>query len=332
MPQNLGAALAFPAALVLLLLPGLTFLCFLRGRDRDRLTFDERLFLIGAISVASSSWVALFLAELQIFSTVHAALFELGLVAVSFLGFRLAGGHLGGPFSRGSGVPSVQTRWWPALLVALVAFALLARPSEYIVGGRDPGAYISAMGVIARTGSITHLDPVVSSIPPQDLSLFYANLDEPPFHFTLDVDDDRPQPSWPRFMGFELDHPTSGRITPQFFHLFPAFGALLFDTMGVRGALATPPIFGILGTLAAFFLARRMFGETVALLGGLALATTALQVWFARYPVSEGFSQFLILAGLLAHKLDQDSDSRAFGWLSGFLLGLTLLVRIDSVL
>jgi hypothetical protein len=133
-------------------------------------------------------------------------------------------------------------------------------------------------------------------------------------------------------MGFELDHPKSGLITPQFFHLFPAFGAYLFETMGVRGALATPPVFGILGTLAAFFLARRMFGTAVALLAAVGLATTVLQVWFARYPVSEGFSQFLILSGLLAHRLDQDSDTRAFAWLSGGLLGLTLLVRIDSVL
>ncbi len=220
----------------------------------------------------------------------------------------------------------------PAFAVALAAFLLHARPSEYIVGGRDPGAYVSAMGVIARTGAITHVDPVVASIPADDLSLFYANLDEPPFKFSLEVNDDRPQPSWPRFMGFELDHPKSGLITPQFFHLFPAFGAYLFETMGVRGALATPPIFGILGTLATFFLARRMFGTTVGLLAALGLATTVLQVWFARYPVSEGFSQFLILTGLIAHRLDQESDSRAFGWLSGALLGLTLLVRIDSVL
>jgi hypothetical protein len=133
-------------------------------------------------------------------------------------------------------------------------------------------------------------------------------------------------------MGFELDHPKSGEVTPQFFHLFPAFGAYLFETMGVRGALATSPIFGVLGTLAAFLLGRRMFGPSVALLGTLGLATSVLQVWFARYPVSEGFSQFLILAGLFAHRLDQTSDSRAFGWLSGALLGLTLLVRIDSVL
>ena len=328
MPQTLGAALAFPAAFVLLLLPGLFFLSFLRGADRDRLGLDERIFLTGALSVAFSSWVALLLAEFGAFGTVRAAAFELVLFAVAFLIARLLGRAPEAPLSR----PARLSSLLPALAVAVVALALHARPSEYIVGGRDPGAYVSAMGVIARTGAITHIDPVVASIPREDLPLFYANLDEPPFRFTFEGNDEKPQPSWPRFMGFELDHPKSGLITPQFFHLFPAFGAYLFETMGVRGALATPPIFGILGTLAAFFLARRMFGTAVALIAALGLATTVLQVWFARYPVSEGFSQFLILSGLLSHRIDGESDSRAFSWLAGGLLGLTLLVRIDSVL
>lgn len=328
MPQTLGAALALPAAFVLLLLPGLSFLSLLRGSDRERLGLDERIFLTAALSVAFSSWVALLLAEFSVFGTVRAAGLELILFGSIFLVARLRGRSAEAPFSKPDRISSLL----PALAVAAIAFLLQARPSEYIVGGRDPGAYVSAMGVIARTGAITHLDPVVASIPESDLSLFYANLDEPPFRFSLDVNEERPQPSWPRFMGFELDHPKSGLITPQFFHLFPAFGAYLFETMGVRGALATPPIFGILGTLAAFFLARRMFGTAVALLAAIGLATTVLQVWFARYPVSEGFSQFLILSGLLAHRLDQESDSRMFAWLSGALLGLTLLVRIDSVL
>jgi hypothetical protein len=314
--------------MVLLLLPGVFFLSFLRVPDRESLGLDERLFFIGAVSVAFSSWVALLLAEFGGFGTVRAAAFETGLFSVLFVAARFLGRPAASPLSP----PSRSGSLLPALSVAVLAFLLQARPSEYIVGGRDPGAYVAAMGVIARTGAITHLDPVVASIPREDLSLFYAHLDEPPFRFTLQDSDDKPQPSWPRFMGFELDHPRTALITPQFFHLFPAFGAYLYETMGVRGALATPPIFGILGTLAAFFLARRMFGTAVAFIGALGLVTSVLEVWFARYPVSEGFSQFLILSGLLAHRLDQECVSRDFNALAGALLGLTLLVRIDSVL
>src|SRR6185295_1995039 len=151
-------------------------------------------------------------------------------------------------------------------------------PSEYLLGGRDPGTYIGAMGVIARTGGIAYTDPVVRSIPPQDVELFYRNAQSPDFN-------------WGRFMGFPLESPRTGRVYPEFFHLFPSFGAYLFQAMGVKGALATPPVFGILGTLGVFLALRRLFGDAAALLGGLLLATNVVQVWFARYPVSEGMSQ-----------------------------------------
>ena len=61
-------------------------------------------------------------------------------------------------------------------------------------------------------------------------------------------------------MGFPLERPETGRVVPEFFHLFPAFGAYLFQAMGVRGALATPPVFGVLGTLAVLLALRRLFG------------------------------------------------------------------------
>jgi hypothetical protein len=328
--HTLDPALAVAAAFVLLLLPGLAFLSLLREDDRARLALDERLFLTGAVSVACSAWTALLLAELGVFSTARAAAVEVVAVILALVAGRLLGRSAAWPLRFLDGRIKDAL---PAVIVAITAFALHAKPSEYIVGGRDPGAYVSAMGVIARTGAITHQDPVVTSIPKDDLSLFYANLDEPPFRFTLDVFEDKPQVSWPRFMGFELDHPASGRITPQFFHLFPAFGAYLFETMGVRGALATPPIFGILGTLAAFFVGRRFFDSAPAgMLGAFGLATSVLQVWFARYPVSEGSSQFLILCGILAFLIDRKAESRTFAVTAGVFFGLSLLVRIDSVL
>jgi len=100
------------------------------------------------------------------------------------------------------------------------------------------------------------------------------------------------------FMGFPLERPETGRVYPEFFHLFPAFGAYLYAAMGVRGALATPAVFGVLGTLAVYFALRRLFGLGPALLGGLLLGGNAVQVWFARYPVSETVSQFLFFLAL----------------------------------
>ena len=52
-------------------------------------------------------------------------------------------------------------------------------------------------------------------------------------------------------MGFALERPQTGRVFPEFFHLFPSFGAYLFSTMGVKGALATPVVFATITAITA---------------------------------------------------------------------------------
>lgn len=299
------------AGLVLFFVPGLTLLALLRRDDREALEPDEALYLAVATSVLASAWIGLVLAELGRFSLVTAAV-TLGFA--SGLALLLGRRRLAPPLRR----PLRWRRLVPAALVLAVALALQARPSEYIVGGRDPGAYVAAMGLIGRTGGIIYTDPGVLSIPAEDVTLFYRKADR--------------EFSWSRFMGFDLESPATGRVFPQFFHLFPVFGAYLFQAMGVKGALATPPVFGVLGTLSAFFLFRRLWGSAPALLGGLLLAVNVVQVWFARYPVSETMSQFLVLLGMLAFLHWEERGSPLFGIVAGTAFGVSLLVRIDSVL
>lgn len=299
------------ASLVVFLLPGLVFLA-LRPRDEDGPSFDESLFLAVGVSVAVSSWAGLMLAEVGRFSLVTAAL---AIAVACALALALGRRRLRAPLPR----PRRASEVVPALVVLGVALLLQARPTEYLVGGRDPGVYVAAMGLIGRTGGIAYTDPVVQSIPAEDVTLFYRNPDSPDF-------------TWARFAGFPLENPRTARVIPEFFHLFPVFGAYLFQSMGVKGALATPPIFGVLGTLGAFFVLRRLFGPAPALLAGLLLATNVVQVWFARYPVSEPVSQCLVFLGLLAFAMWERRLDAAWGLLAGFALGLTFLVRIDSVL
>ncbi len=299
------------ASLALVLLPGLVYLA-LRPRTDDEPACDESLFLAVAVSVAVSAWVALLLAELGRFSLVTAGV---GIAGASAVALVLGRGRLRAPIPR----PRRASEVLPAAVILVIALVLQARPTEYLVGGRDPGVYVATMGLIGRTGGIAYVDPVVQSIPLEDVGLFYRNPDSPDF-------------TWARFAGFPLENPRTARVIPEFFHLFPAFGAYLFQSMGVKGALATPPVFGVLGTLGAFFVLRRLFGRAPALLAGLLLATNVVQVWFARYPVSEPVSQCLVFLGLLAFALWERGGATADGLLAGFALGLTFLVRIDSVL
>ena len=298
------------AGLCIFFVPGLTLLALLRAPDREALALDEKLFLMVAASVCAASWVALVLAEAGRFSLRTAGLL---LFALSLLALLLGRRRLIRPFGG-------RGRWrslLPALCLLAVAFFFQARPGEYLMGGRDPGTYIAAMALIGRTGGIAYVDPVVKSVPPEDVELFFLNPENVDY-------------AWRRFMGFPLERPETARVVPEFFHLFPAFGAYLFQSMGVKGALAASCVFGILGTLSVFFAWRRLFGPAPALLAGLLLAVNVLQVWFARYPASEPMSQFLLFFGLWAFLLWEERDSTVFGALSGIAFGLSFLVRIDN--
>ena len=304
--------LAVLAGLVVFILPGLTLLALLPRPERKETSFDEALFLSVAVSVMASAWLALVLAEMGRFSLrAAAAILAAACAAALVLGRR----RLGSPIPP----PRSAREVLPAAAVLVLALVLQARPTEYLLGGRDPGTYVAAMAVIARTGGIAYTDPVVLSIPREDVDLFFREPGAPDFN-------------WGRFMGFPLERPETGRVVPEFFHLFPAFGAYLFQAMGVKGALATPPVFGILGTLAVFFALRRLLGPAPALLSALLLGLNVVQVWFARYPVSEGLSQLLVFVAFLAVARGERSGSAVFGVLAGAALGLSLLVRIDGVL
>jgi Dolichyl-phosphate-mannose-protein mannosyltransferase len=303
-----SAGPAILAGILVFFGPGLVFLCLLR-REREELPLDERLYLAVGVSVAVSSWVALTLGEAGHFSLVGGALVvALACALALFAGRRRLVWPL--PIPRKLGALA------PAIALLGVTLALDARPGEYLLGGRDPGTYVAAMALIGRTGGISYVDPVVKSIPPEDLGLFFRN----------------PKGPDGRLMGFPLEQPATAEVVPEFFHLFPAFGAYLFQAMGVRGALATPIIFGILGTLGSFFAFRRILGPSAAFLGTLLLSLNAVQVWFARYPVSEPMSQFLVMMGLLALGHWEEEGRLGWGLLGGAALGLTLLVRIDSIL
>ena len=313
--MNLVAALpAVLSGLVLFLVPGLLYLALLPHEEAERTPGDEAVFLAVGVSVSASAWVALLLGEGGVFSLPHAGVVT---AALCLLVAMLARRHLRWP-SWGAQGP--LRSFLPAALVLAVAFCLQARPSQYIVGGRDPGAYVASMATIARTGGIAFTDPLVLAVPREDAELFFRHPETPEAF------------SWSRFMGFDLERPQTGRVFPEFFHLFPSFGAYLFSAMGVKGALATPGVFGVLGTLAVFFAFRRLVGHVPALLGTLLLATNVVQVWFARAPVSETVSQFLYFLALLALARFEETESPLFGGLAGATLGLGLLVRIDALL
>ena len=194
-------------------------------------------------------------------------------------------------------------------------------PASTSWAAATPGAYVAAMAMIARTGGIAYTDPLVLAVPAEDVELFFRHPERPELLLG--------RASWAS--------PSSGRRpgawSPSSSTSSPPSAPTCSRPWACEGALAAPPVFGVLGTLAALLrappaLRRRPRPCSAALL----LAMNVVQVWFARYPVSEPMSQFLIFLGLLAFARWEERGAPAFAALAGSALGLSLLVRIDSVL
>ena len=306
------------AASVLLLgyLPGaLTFRLPLAGRaDRAGLPAEERLFWHIVISLAITSACGLGLAAAGSYRYdrllwLNGALCAL-LAAVGRRRLRL-----------GSAAP--RPGWSalvPAALIGL-AFAIFffVPPSEYIVGGRDPGVYMNEGIQIAQRGTLTVEDPMVAAVPAEFRDLFFPAFDRPGYYSS-------------RFMGFFLLDPDDGTVVGQFPHLYPLWIAVGYGVNGLSGARYVVGLWALLGVVAVYFSGAWLVGRSAAAAGALLLTVHVSQVWFSRYPNSEMLLQVLIFAALLAYSRATTEGNRFFAPVAATLLSLALFAHITAVL
>ena len=133
-------------------------------------------------------------------------------------------------------------------------------------------------------------------------------------------------------MGFHILDPASGLVVGQFPHLFPASVAVAYGLDGLTGVRRTTAWWAVLGLLAVYLFAARLFGKAVAFAAAVLLALTLVEVWFARYPNTEMMMQALFFAALLGLVYGHEDGDRFFGPVAGVLLGLLLFVRVDAAL
>src|SRR6266536_1677382 len=163
--------------------------------------------------------------------------------------------------------------------VTLIAAVLFFPGFAYGIG-KDPGAYVSHAMAIARTGSSTLKDPVLdrSRVPRVEVT---------------------PEDPVGRFPGIWIKDRNSQHVILQFYHLWPALLASAFKGGGYTGMVNLTPLCGVLAVLAMTLAARRVVGLLGGGLAGLLLATNMLEVWHAKYPSNEVFTQLLV-GGALA--------------------------------
>lgn len=283
--------------------------------DRDRragLDAEERAFWAVMLSLAVSLSVVLALAACHRY-TFHRLILADTVVAALCAAVGRSRLRMGA-----AARPVTWTAVVPVVLIALAVWRFFP-PSEYIIGGKDPGTYMNEGIQIAQRGALVVGDPVVAAVPPFARDLFFPSHGRPDYYSL-------------RFMGFFIEDPDTGAVVGQFPHLFPASIAIGYGIDGLTGARRTVGVCAILGLLAVYFAGTRFVGRTTAAAAVALLAVHVITVWFAKYPNAEVLMQALLFAALLANARAHVDADPFFAPVAGALLGLLLFLRFDAVL
>ncbi len=261
-----------------------------------------------AAGVAAMSWTALTLAEFGHFVAIIPILvFPAAAAAVFTL---LSGGR------SAKETPAATAQDLLAVGMACATLFLSLPPDEILVGGQDPGVYIHTAAAVARTGSLVLVEP--------DL----AALGEIDRRYLVRIQPAAVEP----FPGVYLR--PDGRISPQFFHLYPCLMAVAWSIGGIRAALLVNPLLNVAAILALYATAALLLGRRWALAAALLHALAAAQLRQAKFPTAELMAQFFLLAGaaVLALATLDDDTPPALAPLAGAMLGMAILTRYDSLL
>lgn len=287
---------------------------------RKRFAADPVEFLFTALTfgLLLIGWSALLLAGLGRFSLPALAGIWLAVV-LALAAAAVARRARPAPVHGG---PSNWNAWEAAALAVWLAVAAFVyfRPHEFIIGGADAGVYVNLGANISRTGGILIRDPLLGALDEPLRSAFLRAMP--------------PGEAAPYYLlpGLYVTGSPPDLITPQFFHLHPAWQAVGFALGGLNAELLIAPLWGLLGCLAIYMIARSLWGWRPALLALVALSATALQVWFARYPTAEVLTQYLFWSGgwALGRWLARDEPPGLWACVAGLALGQVFLARADT--
>lgn len=304
---------SFPAFLLIAYIPGaLLFRAPVLARERRAaLSFEERAFWAIVLSLALSLAVTLLLAAIGQYRFSRLLIIN-GLVALTALATWRTG-----LLYRGAAARPGWHALLPVILIGL-GLRLFFPPSEYVIGGRDPGSYMNEGIQIAQRGSLVIRDPVVAAVPPSSRDLFFPSHKNPSYYGL-------------RFMGFWIMDPDSGATIGQFPHLFPASIALGYGLDGLTGARRAVGFWALLGLVAVYLAGARLIGPLAAAAGAVLLGVTEVQVWFARYPNVEVLIQAFLFAACLAAARAQIDEDPFFGPVAAVLLALLLFASVAAI-
>ena len=186
------------------------------------------------------------------------------------------------------------------LALALIGGWRFLPPSEYIIGGKDPGVYVNEGIQIAQRGAIVVRDPVVASVPGVRARPVLSRATGQPRALR------RRRASW----GSTFVDPDRGAVVGQFPARVPGVDRDRPRPRRTDRRAAAVAFWGVLGVLSVYFFGARLLGRPAAAAAATLLALNVVQVWFARYPNADIVMQALLFAALLANARAHVDDDR----------------------
>lgn len=212
---------------------------------------------------------------------------------------------------------------WSDLCLAgilLLGVFTFGRTAEYIASQRDPGEHANIAVRLAQEQSLRFSDPDFRDFDEDRQKLFLPVLLKNALYLEA-------------VPGFLLLNAETGEMLPQYLHLFPLWLSLAFKLWRFDGLFGFTVLLGLLSLLLVVALAIEIFrSKTVGLMASSLLCLNLGQIWLVRSPFSETLAQVLLLAGLWMLTLAVSRRLGGLGFLAGLVFGLSLMVRIDSVL
>ncbi|TGK07111.1 hypothetical protein EHO59_03105 [Leptospira semungkisensis] len=200
-----------------------------------------------------------------------------------------------------------------AVFLSITVFLYFFFPTEFVLGGRDPGVYSISAVQISKTGGLQIYDPLLKEVK--------------------EVVGDSILSSYPGiYSNFELGLSKElGSLTIQFYHLFPSYLALGYDLGGMQGLFRVNSFFGILSLCFVFLITKRILGSIGGIVSAALFAWNPAEIWSVRIPLSEPVSQFLILFSFYSiYKIIYKKNEFLLFW-PGILLGLNSFNRVDGL-
>jgi len=289
----------------MLTVPGLFFYSYLKKETKEDLGLVGKYAFIIGTSVAITTILQVVTATVDKFWLDPIIFTYIILLPISLK--RLQGDDL---------LHKPQMPWkkaLPILLALLIICFLYFQPTQFFIGGRDPGIYVSSAIYTSNTGKIQKYDALLDEARLNYPKVFQDNNSKYPGYYIEEVD---------------------GHIymNPQFYPGYTLWLSAAHKLLGIDWFLYINPLLGMLSLLMLYTAVKEMFGRRAAAISTGLIAINIAQIYYARSPYTEILAQLLLWFSIFVLFKAHKNEDKLLAITGGFTIGAAILVRLDTIL